>query len=236
MRFQMPRIRLVRRNIVTAPGAIGVTELTSSKAKIVQAVPLHPHPIYPQEFTMLTPDQVLAAQKAQLEAMFSLGSKAVEGLEKIVELNIQTLKAALSETSDATLAALSAKDLQELATMQPNLAQPLAEKVLSYTHHVYEIASGTHAEFAKAMEANAADAHKKVQAMVDNVVKNAPAGTETAVAVIKSALNAANNAYDSVQKASKQAAEVVEANFNTVTNNALKAAQSTTPASRKRSA
>ena len=76
--------------------------------------------------------------------------------------------------------------------------------------------------------------HKKVQAMVDTAVKNAPAGTETAVAIMKSALSAANNAYDSVQKASKQAAEVVEANFNTVTNSALKAAQTTTP--RKRSA
>lgn len=187
---------------------------------------------------MMTPDQVIAAQKAQLEAMFALSGKAVEGLEKMVELNLQTLKTAMHETSDAALAALSAKDLQELAAMQPNLAQPLAEKVLSYTHHIYEIASGTQAEFAKALEASAAETHKKVQSLVDNVVKNAPAGTETAVAMMKSALSAANNAYDSVQKASKQAAEVVEANFNTVTSNALKAAQSATaPApARKRSA
>jgi hypothetical protein len=66
-----------------------------------------------------------------------------------------------------------------------------------------------------------------MQAMVETVVKNAPAGTETAVAMMKSAMSAANNAYDSVQKASKQAAEVVEANFNTVTNTAMKAAQTT---------
>ncbi len=183
---------------------------------------------------MMTPDQLIAAQKSQFETLFALGGKAVESLEKVVELNIQTLKAAMHETSDATLAALSIKDLQEFASLQPNLAQPMTEKLLSYSQHVYEIASSTQAEFAKALEANATDLHKKVQTMVDTAVKNAPAGTETAVAIMKSAMSAANNAYDSVQKASKQAAEVVEANFNTVTSNALKAAQTTAP--RKRTA
>ncbi|OZB65948.1 MAG: Phasin (PHA-granule associated protein) [Thiomonas sp. 13-66-29] len=176
---------------------------------------------------MMTPEQMIAAQKSQLEAMFALTGKAVDGLEKMLELNMQTMKTALSESSEAAMAALSVKDMQEFAAMQPNLAQPMAEKMLSYSHHLYEIASGTQAEFAKAIEANAADVQKKMQAMVETVVKNAPAGTETAVAMMKSAMSAANNAYDSVQKASKQAAEVVEANFNTVTNTAMKAAQTT---------
>ncbi len=181
---------------------------------------------------MMTPEQMIAAQKSQLEAIFALSGKAVEGLEKMVELNMQTLKTAMHETSDATMAALSVKDIQELTALQPNLAQPMAEKLLSYSHHLYEIASGTQAEFAKAIEANVAEVHKKMQSVVDTAVKNAPAGSETAVAMMKSALSAANNAYDTVQKASKQAAEVVEANFNTVTNTAMKAAQNTTRAKR----
>ncbi|MBS0317768.1 MAG: phasin family protein, partial [Proteobacteria bacterium] len=45
---------------------------------------------------------------------------------------------------------------------------------------------------------------------------NAPAGSETAVAVMKSAVAAANNAYESVQKVVKQATDLAEANFNTV--------------------
>ena len=182
---------------------------------------------------MMTPEQMIAAQKSQLEAMFALTGKAVDGLEKMLELNMQTMKTALNESSDAAMAALSVKDMQELVAMQPNLAQPMAEKMLSYSHHLYEIASGTQAEFAKAIEANATDVQKKMQAMVKTVVKNAPAGTETAVAMMKSAMSAANNAYDSVQKASKQAAEVVEANFNTVTNTAMKAAQTTSSRSKR---
>jgi len=68
--------------------------------------------------------------------------------------------------------------------------------------------------------------------VVDNAVKNAPAGTENAVVLIKSAVAAANNAFDSVQKAAKQAANVAEANFQAVTNTAVKATQATTKSRR----
>ena len=52
--------------------------------------------------------------------------------------------------------------------------------------------------------------------------------TENAVALVKSAVAAANNAFESVQKAAKQATEVAEANFTTLTNQAVKASQTAT--------
>jgi phage-related protein len=61
---------------------------------------------------------------------------------------------------------------------------------------------------------------------VDTTAKNAPAGSETAVAVMKSAVSAANNAFESVQKAVKQASDLAEANFTAVTNTANEAVQS----------
>ena len=71
--------------------------------------------------------------------------------------------------------------------------------------------------------------------MIDSASKNAPAGSETAVAVMKSAVAAANNAFESVQKAVKQASDVAEANFQAVQNTAVNAAKTTTQtASRKR--
>jgi hypothetical protein len=58
---------------------------------------------------------------------------------------------------------------------------------------------------------------------VDSATKNAPAGSETAVAVMKSAVAAANNAFESMQKAVKQASDMAEANFNTVATTAVNA-------------
>lgn len=96
--------------------------------------------------------------------------------------------------------------------------------MLSYGRHLYEIASATQAEFAKVAEAQFEEQNKKVQALVDNVAKNAPAGSETAVAALKSALNAANTTYETVQKAAKQAVEIAETNFNAAAAVATKAA------------
>jgi len=175
-----------------------------------------------------TPEQLMAAQKANVETLFGLTNKAFEGVEKLVELNLQVARAALGEAAETTMAALSVKDAQELLALQASLLQPAAEKAAAYSRHLYDIAAGTNAEVVKVAEAQMAEAQKKVLAVVDNAVKNAPAGTENAVALVKSAVAAANNAYDSVHKAAKQAAEVAEANFQAVTNSAVKATQAAT--------
>jgi len=177
---------------------------------------------------MLTAEQVLASQKASVETLSGLTNKAFEGFEKLVELNMTASKAALAEAAGTTEAILSVKDAQELLALQASLFQPLAEKTAAYSRHLYDIASGTGAEFGKAFEAQAADAQKKFLAVVDNAAKNAPAGSETAVAVFKSAVAAGNNALESVQKAVKQATDVAEANFNAVANQAVNVGKTTT--------
>jgi len=182
----------------------------------------------------LTADQILAAQKANLETLFGLTTKAFEGVEKLVELNVTASKAALSEAATTAQAALSVKDAQELLTLQASLFQPLAEKTAAYSRHLYEIAQATGAEFTKAFESKASEAQQAFVGLVDSASKNAPAGSETAVAVLKSAVAAANNAFESVQKAVKQASDVAEANFNAVSTQAVAAAKTATASSRKR--
>jgi phasin family protein len=178
--------------------------------------------------TTFTAEQLVAAQKANIETLFGLTTKAFEGVEKLVELNLQVAKTTLSEVAETSTAMLSIKDVQELLNLQAGLLQPAAEKAASYSRHVYDIVAGTSAEVTKAAEATLADGQKKVLALVDTAVKNAPAGTESAVALVKSAVAAANNAYESVHKATKQAAEVAEANFTAMTNTAVKATQTAT--------
>lgn len=179
-----------------------------------------------------TNEQFVAAQKANLEALFGLTNKAFEGVEKLVELNMQVAKTAMAEAAEAAMAAISVKDAQELLALQASLLQPSAEKAAAYSRHVYDIFAATNAELTAAAEQQAADVQKKILASVDTAVKNAPAGTESAVALVKSAVAAANNAFESVQKAAKQAAEVAESNFQAMTNTAVKASQAATKAKR----
>ena len=180
-----------------------------------------------------TADQFIAAQKASLDTLFGLTYKAFESVEKLVELNMQVAKTSLIEASETAHAAMSAKDAQELMALQSSLLQPAAEKAAAYSRHVYDIVAGVSAEMSKTAEANMADSQKKVMALVDTAVKNAPAGSENAVAMVKTAVAAANNAFESVQKATKQATEVAEANFNAMSNNAVKASQQVAKAGKR---
>lgn len=180
---------------------------------------------------MLTVEQVLASQKANVETLLGLTSKAFEGVEKIVELNLSASKAALNETGENAKAMLSVKDAQELMALQQSLLQPLAEKTAAYSRHLYEIATGTTGEFTKAMESQVAEVQQQFAGMVESAAKNAPAGSETAVTMMKSAVAAATNALESVQNAVKQATEVAETNFNAVANSAANTAK---PAAKKR--
>lgn len=183
---------------------------------------------------MLTVEQVIASHKANIETLFGLTNKAFEGVEKLVELNLTASKAALSEAANHTQSLLSVKDAQELLALQSGMLQPLAEKTAAYSRHLYDIATATSAEFTKNAEAQAADAQKKFAGLVDNAAKNAPAGSESMVAIMKSSVAAANNALESVQKAVKQATEVAEANFNAVAATATNASKAATAAAKKR--
>jgi hypothetical protein len=120
---------------------------------------------------------------------------------------------------------MAVKDAQELVALHSSLLQPSAEKVAAYSRHIYDIATATGSEVTKVTEGQVSEAQKKFLSVVDNAVKNAPAGSENAVVLVKSAVAAANNAFDSVQKAAKQAADVAEANFQAMTNTAVKATQ-----------
>ena len=95
---------------------------------------------------MLTAEQLLAAQKANVETLFDLTNKAFEGMEKLVELNLQVAKTSLGEAAETTKTVLSVKDAQELMSLQAGLLQPAAEKAAAYSRHLYDIAAATGAE------------------------------------------------------------------------------------------
>jgi phasin family protein len=170
---------------------------------------------------MWTVEQLLAAHKSNLEAAFGMAGTMFEGAEKLADLNLKAAKAAMAEAQDRTLAFATVKDVQELMAMQMGLVQPTAEKTAAYSRHVYDIATATQGELSKAAEAQFAQAQKTMTSLIDNAAKNAPAGADNVVNFVRSAVSAANTAFDGVQKAVKQATDVADANFQAMTNTAV---------------
>ena len=164
-----------------------------------------------------TPEQFVQMNKSALETLQAVALKSIEGFEKLAELNIQALKTAVAESSGQMKSALTLKDVKSVGDFANNGLQPAADKFSAYAHELYEISSGTTTEIAKILEKRLNDGNQQFSAAIEEMTKNAPAGSEGMVTLVKSAVSAANNAYEQVNKATKQAVELAEQNIAAAT-------------------
>ena len=165
---------------------------------------------------MTTAAEFKAVQESSIDTFFRLAGKTFEGIEKLAELNIQTIKTLVSEAQEAALTLLSIKDPQELVTLQSGLLKPAGEKAAAYARHVRGIVAATRAEFTKAAEVSVTEVRKTLLAAVDSAAKSGPAGSEHAVALVKTAVEGARSAAEGMQLAVKQATEVTEASLDDI--------------------
>lgn len=164
------------------------------------------------------PEQISAASKANIEAQVALLSnltnKYFASVEQVVGLNIATAKQSLEESGTTAKQLFAAKDPQEFLSLIAAQTQPTAEKTLAYGRSLASITSAVQAEFTKAAETQVAEVSRKTLELVEELTKNAPAGSENAVALLKSAIGSANAGYEQLAKTTKQAVEALETNLN----------------------
>lgn len=156
-----------------------------------------------------TIEQFSASSKSNCEArlaMFTaLNQTAFDGVTKLVELNLGVMKASLAESTLLSQQLFSAKDPQEFFSLTAAYAQPAGDKMLSYGQRLASIASAAQAEFSQATQATTTEAHSNVMAIVDEVLKKAPAGSEPAVSLVKSAIDHAAAGLGLLHKGTQQA-------------------------------
>jgi phasin family protein len=157
--------------------------------------------------SVFEPDQLIASQKSNAAALFALTNQAFGSFQRLVELNLQTVQSALAKSEAYWQEALSVKTPEEYITRQTKLLQPAAGQSVSYSGQLYDIVSNTQAEWTKVAQAQYEHQHRTARTLLDNLVKNAPAGTEVATAVLKSAFSTSINAGETVRKAAAQAIE-----------------------------
>ncbi|MDB5814971.1 MAG: phasin family protein [Rhodocyclales bacterium] len=170
-----------------------------------------------------TPEQLASANKSAVEALLTIANTAFASVERLAALNLNTARSALEDSVANTKALFSVKDPQEFASLQASLARPSLEKAVAYGRSVYEIATEVQGQFAKIAEGQVTEIKQNIASTLDKVAKSAPAGSDVAVAAVKSAIAAANSAYDSMSKAAKQVAEIAEANVTAATDATVKA-------------
>jgi phasin family protein len=160
--------------------------------------------------SVFEPDQLIESQKSNTATLFALTNQAFESFQRLVELNLQTVRSALAESETYWREALSCKTPEEFLAWRTSLMQPAAEQALSYSRQLCDIVTGTQAEWTKVVQTQYEHQNHTARTLVDNLVKNAPAGTEVATAVLKSAFSTSINAGETVHKAAAQAIEAAK--------------------------
>ncbi len=182
------------------------------------------------------PERVLATHKSNLDALLAFQSAALSGMEKLIDLNVKVARASIDEAAARTHEVLSLKDAQQAVSFTANAAQPNSEKLVAYSKNLYDIVSGVHSEFSRLTEAQIAAHQQQVADAVEQWAKAAPAGSESAVAVVRSAVANATSAYDTLNKAARQATEVAESNIAAAATAGFEAAQTAGETARAASA
>jgi phasin family protein len=168
-----------------------------------------------------TPEQFAAFSKANIETAINFAAIALQGTERMFDLQLKAAKEALAQGVKNAKALGDAKDPQQVFALQSTVAQPSLEKAMDYSRSVYEVASETQAEIAKLIEARVADFNVTIVAAVDKAAKAAPGGSDVALNAVKSALAAATSAYDTMNRTAKQVKDITEANITAATKNAV---------------
>jgi phasin family protein len=172
--------------------------------------------------TYISPEQIANAQKANVDAMVRFATEVFNGFEKLVTLNLQTMKTSLDVHAARWQGALSGKGAQAFFEA-PEGAQPLVERMVAYNRQVFDILMNTQAALTEQAGAQYERQTLKVQSGIDEAARSAPVGSEAAVAALNSVIHATNSWYDSLFKTARQAVETAESNMNVVAGAARRA-------------
>jgi len=163
-------------------------------------------------------EQMTATHKENVATTMALAGIAATAAEKVMDLNIGIIKTAIAGATANGKVIADAKEAQAFSAMQAQWAQPSLETLTAYVKDSYDILSKSQADVTRIVDSRIAEVNKTVVSALDQAEKNAPAGSDVAVAAMKSAVATANQAYDAFSKAGKQVQEVTGATVGTTAN------------------
>ena len=155
-------------------------------------------------------EQMQVLQRAELESVFDMGKSMLDGFERLTRLNLEVLRDSTQDATELLRAALSARDLQEL--MNARAGSPLrggGDRAADYARRVAEIAAGTQAEVAEAMNQNMLRLQEAMKQAVGDGADELPAVAAPAQVFLKGMADVAAQAFEAMQKTQGEAAKAV---------------------------
>lgn len=143
------------------------------------------------------PSDISTAIEAQWSARMglfaALNAKALDTLNKVTELNLHTLQQALARASAA----------------EPK--PPTVDETLEYGHQLSHIAFDAGVEYLRMLQPSIAVTEQQLTRQVASLAEKAPPPNASMLDMLRNAFGQATSGYDSLVKASEQAASAIGA-------------------------
>ena len=170
-------------------------------------------------------DQVVSSTKANAAEFFSLSSLAIESLDKYVQLNVAATRSSMRNAAKYFDETFGIKDLKKFSESQVSQLQPSMEKSAAYARLIYEINSDLNKAIKDFAEKKRVELQKSASETLDAAFSQTPQGSESLMAIVKSAFNFSSSSIESIHKAMDHLMGTFDASISKATNAALDAAK-----------
>jgi phasin family protein len=176
-------------------------------------------------------DQFTAANEAAINQFSYFAQLSLANAERFAELSLGVARESVEQATLHAQALAGAKDVHEVIAINSTVVEPSLKRAYAYSRTAYETVADTNNEVKRVFEKQAAEYNRAAVAALEEAFKYAPAGSETVVENVKTAIAAAQSAYNNVAAINKQIYDTVEKsveqNVITVKSAATKAKRST---------
>ena len=148
-------------------------------------------------------DQLTAANEAAIDQFSHFAKLSVANAEKLAELSLGAARDSLELATQHAQSLAAARDVQEMFAINSAAIEPAMKRA-------YATATETNDEVKRVFEKQSSELNQVALAAMEEAFKYAPAGSETVIGNVKSAIAAAQTAYDNAVSMNKQFYDTVE--------------------------
>jgi phasin family protein len=156
------------------------------------------------------PEKLNELNQKATEVALKLTQLSMEQGERLMKLQADVLRGMIDDGMKSVKALMEARDPQQWSALQQKNMQGMFARMTEYSRSVQDLAGKTQKEISELVESRASAMNAQFQAMVDEMAKSAPAGSEPAVAAMKQSLAAANSLAETMTRTAQQFAKSAE--------------------------
>ena len=151
-------------------------------------------------------EALTSSSKANAEVIRTLASTSIKATERLMALNLDFARNALHAGGDYTRQTTHA-GWQKMLSRQEDILQKSAEQTAAYMRSVHEILGDAQADLTALVSSRMEEMRDSMTSMLDSMAKSSPAGSENAIAAVRSAILNTSSAYNQVLKNARLMAE-----------------------------